>query len=157
MKFTKKTVLLILIAVAMLIIGMGINPAEAHALGRVRPECKPADGYLFRDAHGNIICKLYKQPTVKKVVKPTTAARPVRQTRRQPVKRLSRSRAIRSPIKARITKSDLKPLVYTRISPRSIRRQISHELENFDIEAEKARIREVQRKHHERRTKHLKD
>lgn len=153
MKFTKKTVLLILIAVAMLIIGMGINPAEAHALGRVRPECKPADGYLFRDAHGNIICKLYKQPTVKK---PKITARPVRQTRRTPVTKISRNRAVRSPLKTRITKP-FKPKVYIRISQRGIRRQISHELESYDQDAEIARIREVQRKHHERRTKHLKD
>jgi hypothetical protein len=144
---TKKNILLALIAISMLIIGMGINPAEAHALGVERPTCDSEDGYLFRDAHRNIVCKLYK----KAVVEPKVTARPVRQTRRQAVTRISRSRVVRSPLKARITKSDHKPIVYTRMSQRSIRRQISHELESYDQDAEIERIREEQRKYSERR------
>ena len=151
MKFTKKNLLLGAIAVMMIIIGMGMQPASAHALGRARPECKAEDGYLFRDVYGDIQCKLYKQPTVEKV-KPKVTARPVRQTRREPTIRLSRSRVTRSTLKSRITKQVHKPIEYTRMSRRSIRRQIDHELENFDIENEKARIRAVQLANHIRKT-----
>lgn len=152
-----KKLLLAAIAILMFVMGMSMpRNAAAATIGRQRPECKAEDGYLFRQYTGNIICKLYKvvKPTAVKVkvIKP----RPVRQTRRTTVTRLSRSRVVRSPLKTRITKQVHKPLVYTRLSQRSIRKQISHELENFDLEHEKARIREVQRIYSERRLKRIK-